>query len=81
MTADFFSQDNNCLQLGFTAKEMGKRVIPVLIEETLWGRVNALKGIVPLPINRQPVSQWRNRAEALMNVAEGVGRVAKDLKQ
>lgn len=81
LTADFFSQDNNCLQLGFTAKEKGKRVVPILIEETLWGRVNALKAIVPLPINKIPVSKWSNEAEALMNVADGVGIVARDLKK
>ncbi len=81
LTADFFSPDNNCMQLGFNGIDMKKRVIPVLIEDTLWGRVKVLSGIVPLPMNRKPVSKWSNRAEALMTVAEGVSQTARDLKK
>ena len=81
LTSNFFSPENNCMQLGFNAIDMKKRVIPVLIEDTLWGRIKVLNGIVPLPINRKPVSKWNNKAEALMTVAEGVSRVARDVKK
>jgi hypothetical protein len=81
LTSDFFSPENNCMPLAFTAIGMKKRVIPVLMEETLWGRIKVLSGIVPLPINHKPVSQWNNRAEALMRVAEGVSKVARDVKK
>ena len=81
LTGNFFSPDNNCLKLGFNGIDMKKRVVPVLIEDTLWGRIKVLSGIVPLPVNRKPVSNWSNKAQALMTVAEGVSQVARHLKQ
>lgn len=81
LTGNFFSPDNSCMKLAFAGFEMRKVVVPVLVTNTLWGRIKILKDIVPLPVNGMPVSQWGNKDEALYTIAEGVGRVAARLRQ
>jgi hypothetical protein len=80
LTSSFFDQDNSCLKLAFTAFEMRKTVIPVLIQNTMWARIKLLGGIVPLPVDGKPVSEWRNKDEALYEIAKGVSRVANRIQ-
>jgi hypothetical protein len=81
LTPKFFTPGNSCLQLGFSGFEMRKTVVPVLMADSLWGRIQVLKNIVPLPIEGIPVSKWELEDEALMKVAEGVDTVAKRIKK
>lgn len=78
LTSNFFvNEDNNCLELAFAAKEMGKRVIPVLIKECLYKRIKFLEGIVPLPRNGSFISSAENKDQAEYNVSEEIYQYVK----
>jgi hypothetical protein len=68
--------DNLCDILMFASLEMGKCVIPVLLKDCLWNRVEPLIKIVPLPKNREFVSNWSSFDNALLKIAEGVEEIA-----
>lgn len=71
---------NDCARLAVNAFQLRKRVIPVLLEPCMWDRISMLESIVPLPVNRKFVSQWGNKDQALLDIANGVGTVADAIK-
>ena len=54
------------------------RVIPVILRPCDWAGTPFSK-FQALPTSGKPVSQWANRDEALLNVAEGIRKAAEDL--
>jgi hypothetical protein len=80
LTPNFFGKGNDCGRLAFNAFQLKKRVIPVLLEPCLWDRISMLENIVPLPRNKQFVSRWGNKDEALLEIATGVDQVANAIK-
>jgi len=81
LTPNFFGKGNDCGRLAFNAFQLKKRVIPVLLEPCLWDRISMLESIVPLPRNKQFVSRWANKDEALLEIATGVDQVANVIKK
>src|SRR6266516_4563721 len=61
-------------------KKKEARVIPVVLHPVAWEDAPFSK-LQALPDNAKPVSLWRNRDQALMNVAEGVKKVAKAMNE
>ncbi len=47
------------------------RVIPVLVRPCVW-KIQAFKGLVPLPPNGEAVTGWKNRDEAWTAVVRGI---------
>jgi hypothetical protein len=80
LTPNFFGKGNDYVKLGINAMGLKKRVIPVLLEPCMWDRISMLENIVPLPRNKQFVSRWGNKDEALLEIATGVDQVAKAIK-
>ena len=80
ITGQFFGAENYCLQLAIAGRDLKKVVVPVLFEDTLWGRIPKIRDIAPLPSNGVPVSRWPVRSEALYNVAQGTERIVKRVK-
>ena len=56
------------------------RVIPVLLHPVTWEGAPFSK-LQALPENAKPVTLWRNRDQALMNIAEGIKKVAKAMNE
>ncbi len=54
------------------------RLIPVLLRPTEWN-TTPLGQYSPLPSNREPISSWSNRDEALVNVSQGIRQVVEEL--
>jgi hypothetical protein len=82
LTPAFIGNDNNdCDRLTFNALQMKKRVIPVLLEPCMWDRISMLESIVPLPRNKTFVKNWKNKDEALLEIANGVDQVAQAIKK
>jgi len=80
LTKNFFQNETNgCLPLAFTAFDMRKRVVPVLLSNCLYNRIILLSEIVPLPKNGVFVNKWASKDEALMVIAEGVEEIAQKL--
>ncbi len=55
------------------------RVIPVLLRFSQW-KDTPLGRLLPLPDHEKPISSWADHDEAYANVAEGVTKVAEQLK-
>ncbi|MCX6316140.1 MAG: hypothetical protein NTW29_02540 [Bacteroidetes bacterium] len=71
---------NDCAKLAFNAFELGKRVIPVLLKPCMWDRIAMLENIVPLPKNKEYVSNAKHKDNVLLQIAYGVEEVANALK-
>lgn len=56
----------------------GTRVIPIILRPVDW-RIEPLKRLVALPKNEQPVTQWQDRDEAFLDIAQSIRRVAEEL--
>ncbi len=55
------------------------RVIPILLRPTDW-ESSQFGNLQPLPGNRTPITEWRNRDAALADVAKGIRLVLEDIK-
>jgi tetratricopeptide (TPR) repeat protein len=55
------------------------RVIPVILRPVDW-QTSPLGSLQALPTNAKPVASWKDRDAALADVADGVRRVAKELR-
>ncbi|MEO1093515.1 MAG: TIR domain-containing protein [Cyanobacteria bacterium J06638_28] len=51
-------------------------VMPVIVRSCLWQRVAIgdveLQGLLILPADAKPISRWRDRTQAFINIAEGI---------
>jgi tetratricopeptide (TPR) repeat protein len=69
------------LKLAMERHEAGDaRVVPVILRPCKWenapfGKLNAM------PKNAKPVTKWSNRDDAFTDIADGIGRVAEELKE
>lgn len=82
ISADFFA-DERCYELEMKrALELSDtgaaRLIPVLLSPADWS-ISPLDRYRPLPLNGTPVSLWKNRDDALSQVAKGIRRVVEEL--
>ncbi|GCE14561.1 SAVED domain-containing protein [Tengunoibacter tsumagoiensis] len=55
-------------------------VIPILLRPVDWQSAPFAE-LEPLPANRKPITSWRNRDEALLDVALGIRRVIEVFKE
>jgi hypothetical protein len=55
------------------------KVIPVILRPTMW-KSSVLGQLKALPKDGVPITSWRNRDEAFMNVAEGVLQIVEELQ-
>jgi hypothetical protein len=55
------------------------RVIPIILHPTDWKQLPFAK-IQALPTDGKPVSMWRNRNEAFVNIVKGIKRSIRDLQ-
>lgn len=53
-------------------------VIPILLRSVEWERT-PLGGLLPLPGNKKPVTQWADQDEAWLNVVQGIGEIIRKL--
>lgn len=53
------------------------RIIPILLRPSIWQDAPFAK-LQMLPNNARAVTEWRNRDQALLTIAQGVEQVAKD---
>jgi hypothetical protein len=54
-------------------------VVPILLRPVAW-RGTPIEQLQMLPSNARPVTGWRNRDQALEDVAEGIRKVLNDLR-
>jgi anti-sigma regulatory factor (Ser/Thr protein kinase) len=54
-------------------------VIPIILRPVNW-KTDPFAGLQALPENARPVTKWGNRDEAFMDIAEGIRRVASELR-
>lgn len=81
LTPEFMSNpDNGCDPLAFAGIQMRKRVIPVLLEDCEWKRIQQLSGIVPLPTNGEFISNSSNKNKTLTQVAKELDMVVQAIK-
>ncbi len=83
ISADFMASDY-CYSVemrhALERQRRGKaRVIPIILRPTEGWEKSLLGELQALPTNGQPVTTWRDRDKAFVNVAEGVRKVAEDL--
>lgn len=69
-TAEFLASGECGAQLE-RARRRGATIVPVLARPCLW-EVSALAGAKLLPVNEQPVSLWKDRSAAWLDVVRGV---------
>jgi hypothetical protein len=55
------------------------RVIPIILHPTDWKQLPFAK-LQALPTDGKPVSMWRNRNEAFVNIVKGIKRAIRDLR-
>lgn len=55
-------------------------VIPVILKPCLWS-VSEFKHLQVLPKNGKPISTWKNKDEAWLDVSEGILKVIKKIKE
>ncbi len=55
------------------------RVIPVLLKPAIW-EGTPFEHLQPLPSNHMPVTKWRDRDDAFVDIVKGIGGVLVDLK-
>lgn len=60
-------------------RKTGTVVIPVLLRPADY-RGTPFEGLTPLPMNRKPVTEWSNADSALLEVTQGIRKVAEGLK-
>jgi Calcineurin-like phosphoesterase/TIR domain len=73
LSADFFASESEVAWMESALEQRrlrGARVIPVLLRPSVLPP--DLEALTPLPRNRIPISTWKDRDEALLEVVEGV---------
>jgi internalin A len=55
------------------------KVIPVILRPSDWLRT-PLQGLLALPQDGKPVTQWRDRDSAWRNVSEGIERIVQQMR-
>lgn len=78
-----FMRSNYCygieMHRAFERQKAGNaRVIPIILRPVDW-KETPIGDLQALPLDGKPVTTWRNRDEALQNVAEGISEVVKVL--
>jgi len=53
------------------------RVIPVILRPLHW-RIGPVSKLLPLPTDGKPVTEWRNKDKAFVNIAEGIQKVVEE---
>lgn len=84
LVSDDFIASDYCysveMQSALERHERGEaRVIPVILRPVDW-ESSPLGELQALPKNAKPISLWRNRDEALKNVAQGIRKVIRSFK-
>ncbi len=83
VSPDFIDSDylyEQEMERAMERKRTGKaRVIPILLISIDWENT-PFSGLVPLPRNRKPISTWKDRDQALYEVATEIRRVVKELR-
>jgi len=82
LSADFFSSEQCAdVEMPWALEEHSARaipVIPVLLRPIDW-KGSSLEQYSPLPSNERPVSIWKNLDAALLEVTQGIRKVAEEL--
>ena len=82
LSAEFIASDrcyDQEMQLALELSNAGSaRLIPVILFPTEWEML-PLQRYSPLPANGTAVSRWRDREEALLEVARGIRKVVEEL--
>jgi hypothetical protein len=73
----YHQEMQHALQLHLHGKA---RVIPIILTPVRW-QVTPLGALQALPQDAKPITAWRDKNEALINVAEGVERVVKEIRK
>ncbi len=84
VTAAFFDSDY-CYDIemkeAIDRHEKGNAcVVPIILRPCLWEGA-PFRGLQALPSNVKPVSTWKDRAEAFLDVTRGIKRVADGLRE
>jgi serine/threonine protein kinase len=78
ISADFLSSDycyNREMMRAIQRRERGEAdVIPILLRSVVFKDAPFAK-LQPLPTNRKPVANWRNRDDAFVDIAQGIEHV------
>ena len=61
-------------------KNAKARVVPVILQPVDWQKTPFGK-LVALPTDGKPVTNWTNRAAALLDIAQGIRRVVDELNK
>src|ERR687885_617470 len=79
ISADFFAS-RYCyhveLEQAFQRHAAGvARIIPILVRPVLWEAApTTVRGLQALPTDARPITEWRNREKAWVDVARGIWR-------
>jgi TIR domain/Domain of unknown function (DUF4062) len=74
-----FYLDGTEVEQAMEKRKMGTLVIPILLQPTDYKNA-PFERLMPLPMNRRPVTEWSNRESALYEIAVGLRKVVNDLK-
>jgi hypothetical protein len=67
ITPDFIaSDDDKCLKYAYTAYDLKRKLVPILLRSCLYNRISILEGIVPLPVNGRFVEDDQTRIDKLL---------------
>ncbi len=85
LVSEYFLASDYCYETEtiFALEQHAKKkciIIPIIIKPCLFSRSN-LSHLQALPKNVKPVTQWKDRGAAWLNVAEGIIKVIEDNPQ
>lgn len=82
ISPDFFASDHCTsgeMQKALLRHEAGAvRILPILLKPTYWSG-SAISTLACLPNNGKPITEWRNRDKAWVNVVRGIHAIAQEL--
>lgn len=84
VTSSFLSSGYiNSIEMELAIKQYKKgaaRVIPIILKPVCW-KTTLLSPLQALPVDARPVTTWKNRDQAFVNIVQGIRMVVCDLQQ
>lgn len=83
ISANFLSSEYSSMEIQRTMERYHAgeaQVVPIILRPILW-KNSPLGQLKALPKDEVPVTTWRNRDEAFMNVAEGILQIVEELQK
>jgi hypothetical protein len=79
LSEDFFKPGTPCFAFARRAVAAGKRVVPILVRDCLWGSIKIISSVQPLPRSRRFIDSYpeRERATVLKEIAQEIVAVCK----